>query len=133
MEVLSGKEVITVTENEAIDIIHDKIETCEFYFAENDLYPKWCEYEFLEALGIAITALKEIQQYRAIGTVEEITKIIKQGINNCYMAHKYGHPGHEEGMCAGLRTMNGDGEPVYKCKLCRLNYLFERSDNHDGK
>lgn len=60
-----------MTENDSIEIINDKVETCEFYFAEHDHYPKWCEYEFLEALGIAITALKEIQQYRAIGTVEE--------------------------------------------------------------
>lgn len=60
-----------MTENDSIEIINDKVETCEFYFAEHDHYPKWCEYEFLEALGIAITALKEIQQYREIGTVEE--------------------------------------------------------------
>ena len=60
-----------MTENEAIDVIHDKIETCEFYFAENDRYPNWCEYEFVEALGIAISTLEEVQQYREIGTVEE--------------------------------------------------------------
>ena len=60
-----------MTEQEAIEIIRDKIETCEFYFAEHDRYPEWCEYEFLEALGIAISTLKEIQQYRKIGTVEE--------------------------------------------------------------
>ena len=67
--------------------------------------------------------------------MEEIRKIIKQGIDNCYMAHKYEQPGYEEGMCAGLRTMNGDGEPAYKCQLCRLYYLSdsERSDNHDGE
>lgn len=71
---------------------------------------------------------EELEQYREIGTIEEIRKMINQGINNCYMSHKYEHPGYEEGMCAGLRTMNGDGEPVYKCKLCRLNYSFERSE-----
>lgn len=60
-----------MTENDSMEIINDKIETCEFYFAEHDHYPEWCEYEFLEALGIAISAIKEIQQYRAIGTVEE--------------------------------------------------------------
>ena len=60
-----------MAENEVIEIIRDKIETCEFYFAEHDRYPEWCEYEFLEALGIAISTLKEIQQYREIGTVEE--------------------------------------------------------------
>ena len=64
-----------MTENESIDIIHDKIETCEFYFAENDRYPKWCEYEFLESLGAAISALKEVQQYRKIGTVEECKEL----------------------------------------------------------
>ena len=84
--------------------------------------------ETIEMCDMAISALKEIQQYREIGTIEEIRKMINQGINNCYMSHKYEHPGYEEGMCAGLRTMNGDGEPVYKCKLCRLNYLFERSE-----
>ena len=67
-----------MTENEAIEIIRDKIETCEFYFAEHDRYPEWCEYEFLEALGIAISTLKEIQQYRAIGTVEECREAVEK-------------------------------------------------------
>ena len=66
-----------MTENEAIEIIRDKIETCEFYFAEHDRYPEWCEYEFLEALGIAISTLKEIQQYREIGTVEECLEAVE--------------------------------------------------------
>lgn len=67
-----------MTENEAIEIIRDKIETCEFYFAEHDRYPEWCEYEFLEALGIAISTLKEIQRYREIGTVEECRKAVEK-------------------------------------------------------
>ena len=95
------------------------------------VYPEPEDY----AIEEAIKAIEEVQQYREIGTVEEIRKIIKQGIDNCYMAHKYEQPGYEEGMCAGLRTMNGDGEPAYKCQLCRLYYLSdsERSDNHDGE
>ena len=67
-----------MTENEAIDIIYNKIETCEFYFAENDRYPKWCEYEFLESLGAAISAIKEVQQYREIGTVEECWEAVEK-------------------------------------------------------
>ena len=67
-----------MTENDSIEIINDKVETCEFYFAEHEHYPKWCEYEFLEALGIAITALKEIQQYREIGTVEEYREAMEK-------------------------------------------------------
>lgn len=117
-----------MTENEAIAYLG--------YFKRwnNDdrwLYDGTME-EFVECCD---KALEEIQQYREIGTVEEIRKIIKQGIDNCYMAYKYEHPGYEEGMCAGLRTINGDGEPAYKCKSCHLHYLFnlEREDNHDGE
>ena len=39
---------------------------------------------------------------------------VKQGIDNCYMAHEYEHPGYEEDLCAGLRTLNGDGRTVRK-------------------
>lgn len=53
-----------------------------------------------------------------------LEKIIKQGINNCFLVHKYEHPGYENGYCAGLRTLNGDGEPVYKCQNCCLNYMY---------
>lgn len=110
-----------MTENEEVMILENLRPGCgeKLSFSEG---------EICETIDTAITALKEIQQYREIGTIEEIRKMINQGINNCYMSHKYEHPGYEEGMCAGLRTMNGDGEPVYKCKLCRLNYLFERSE-----
>ena len=125
-----------MTENEALKIaIHclgvqaeqEACEECPVY-RESGIVCK-------ETARTAIKTIKEIQQYRKIGTVEEIRKIIKQGIDNCYMAHKYEQPGYEEGMCAGLRTMNGDGEPAYKCQLCRLYYLSdsERSDNHDGE
>ena len=109
-----------MTEQEALEILEEVRELDDTLYAYSDAYMK--------ALEVALSVLREIQQYRKIGTIEEIRKMINQGINNCYMSHKYEHPGYEEGMCAGLRTMNGDGEPVYKCKLCRLNYLFERSE-----
>ena len=111
-----------MTENEVIQRLKNRLKT------EEQRYGKEFVKEYFDDIDFAISALKEIQQYREIGTIEEIRKMINQGINNCYMSHKYEHPGYEEGMCAGLRTMNGDGEPVYKCKLCRLNYLFERSE-----
>ena len=109
-----------MTENEAIEALR--------LINTSRVHPFYSWEEMAEVRDIAISALKEIQQYREIGTIEEIRKMINQGINNCYMSHKYEHPGYEEGMFAGIRTMNGDGEPVYKCKLCRLNYLFERSE-----
>jgi hypothetical protein len=58
--------------------------------------------------------------------------IIKQGINNCYMVHHYEHPGYEEKMCAGLRTMNGEGEPIGKCKDCRLYYGYASEHQNYG-
>lgn len=83
-----------------------------------------------------ISVLEELQQYREIGTVEELRArnvaidiMVKQGIDNCYMAHKYEHPGYEEGMCAGLRTMGGYGEPHENCKECRLIYTYEPDDD----
>ena len=112
---MTENQVLIKTPEEAIETIKSNMPTSGYQMLR-------------ESLDMAIIALKEIQQYRKIGTIEEIRKMINQGINNCYMSHKYEHPGYEEGMCAGLRTMNGDGEPVYKCKLCRLNYLFERSE-----
>lgn len=123
-----------MTPEEAIEMLrgmqNKKVDYAEmvcapaFAYGYEYVYPEPEDY----AIEEAVKALKEVQQYRKIGTIEEIRKMINQGINNCYMSHKYEHPGYEEGMCAGLRTMNGDGEPVYKCKLCRLNYLFERSE-----
>lgn len=53
---------------------------------------------------------------------------VKQGIDNCYMVHKYEHPGYEDDLCAGLRTMNGDGEP---CNICQECYLYYRNDMWD--
>ena len=60
---------------------------------------------------------------------------IKQGIDNCYMAHKYEHPGYENDLCAGLRTMNGDGEPCETCKVCYLYYghpMWDKEVRHAG-
>ena len=104
-----------MTENEEVMILENLRPGCgeKLSFSEG---------EICETIDTAISALKEIQQYRKIGTVEEIRKIIKQGIDNCYMAHRYEHPGYEEDLCAGLRTMNGEGEPCDTCKECCLYY-----------
>ena len=55
---------------------------------------------------------------------EEKGKMMEQAISNCFLTHRYVNPGMEEGMCAGLRTMNGEGEPLEKCKECRLCYAY---------
>ena len=38
---------------------------------------------------------------------------------------KFEYPGMEEGLCAGLRTICGDGEPCETCKECRLQYQYD--------
>lgn len=60
-----------MTENEAIKVINDKYETFFALSTTND---------FDMAMATAINALSEIQQYRAIGTVEEF-KALKEKKN----------------------------------------------------
>lgn len=56
-----------MTENEAIEFLKGK-------------YPLWgCDEDEYENAQIAIQALEEIQQYRAIGTVEEVKSIVYIG------------------------------------------------------
>lgn len=52
--------------------------------------------------------------------------LMKQSIMNCFMSKKYGYPGIEEGKCAGLRTLDGQGEPCKECKSCLLQYQHEK-------
>lgn len=55
--------------------------------------------------------------------------LIEQSIENCHMTHKHENPGVENGMCAGLRMLCGEGEPCEECKECRLYY--GHADEHD--
>lgn len=55
-------------------------------------------------------------------------RLIEIAINNCWLTHQYGNPGMEDGMCAGLRTMDGEGEPIQHCKECMFQYQNERED-----
>ena len=52
-------------------------------------------------------------------------KRIKDAIAHCYMTERFEYPEMEEGLCAGLRTMGGDGEPCETCKECRLQYQYD--------
>lgn len=51
---------------------------------------------------------------------------VKQGIDNCYMVHKYEHPGYENNLCAGFRTINRDEE---SCKTLQgMLFILWESD-----
>lgn len=70
-----------MTDNEAIELIFEKHFDAELYFAEHDRYPKGYDYDFDQAILIAAQALKEIQKYREIGTVEECQKAMKKCVS----------------------------------------------------
>lgn len=72
-----------MTPEEAIEIIHEKHMDMEFYFAEHDRYPKYYDFEFDQAILIASQVLEEIQQYREVGTVEQV-KNQKENLNVAY-------------------------------------------------
>ena len=80
-----------MTENEAIEILQEE--------------ESWlCDDENTDAVCMGIEALKEIQQYRAIGTVEEF----KQAMNfKKYFMELYG-----EGLEVANWHLNGDLEPL---------------------
>lgn len=59
-----------MAENEAI--IREKISDFEMHYAEFDKYPQNIESDFVAAVS---SLLQEIQQYRAIGTVERLLQL----------------------------------------------------------
>lgn len=56
---------------------------------------------------------------------KQISQMIEQAVRNCFMSHKCEYPEMEEGLCAGLRTLDGRGEPCEACKECKLLYTYE--------
>lgn len=64
----------------------------------------------------------EGEVYEAYEMAIESLKRVKRKIDNCSLVRTYEHPGYENGLCAGLRTLNGDGEPCETCKSCYFLY-----------
>ena len=73
---MTENEAIEVLSNELI-VITDMIGYCRDFEKESDLALMY-RVKRQEAHKIAITALKEIQQYREIGTVEECRKAVEK-------------------------------------------------------
>lgn len=61
-------------------------------------------------------------------TQVRLGQMMEQAIKNCYMAHQYEYPEMEDGLCAGLRTLDGRGEPCEVCKECKLLYTYAWDD-----
>ena len=78
--------------------------------------------ELTEAMGMAINALEEVQQYRTIGTVEECkTAMEKQTAKRALHQGCYDKNG-------GWHEWNGiNGKPYELCPSCRVNLCCETS------
>lgn len=57
--------------------------------------------------------------------------LVELAVSKCHLTYSFENPGMEKGMCAGLRTLNGEGEPCEECKECGLYYGY--SEEHDIK
>ena len=74
---MTENEAISELEKFQIQVEHSiaEEECCEYDNSEKELQK---DEKFLYAFDMAISVLKEIQQYRAIGTVEECRKSVKE-------------------------------------------------------
>ena len=72
------REDLKMDNNEAVEILNEKYMDIEYYFAEHDCHKEDFDSDFQEAIRTAIQAIKEVQQYREIGTIEECRKAVMQ-------------------------------------------------------
>lgn len=101
-----------MTENEAIEYIKNMAFMCEKH--EKCEYGNQCTTKCLKATKMAIKSLEEIQQYRAIGTIEEF-KALKE--KNTPKKIKYEcYCGFKDSICP-VCERGIDNEDKY-CKRC---------------
>ena len=102
-----------MTENEAIGRIQSGI-CCEKgavrYCTDACMHGKEkCAY------SMAINALEEVRQYRAIGTVEECRDAVEKQKPKKPIEHRYNNP--------IARFINGDVKTYYNCPNCNALYV----------
>lgn len=92
-----------------------------------------------EAFSMGIKALEEIQQYRAIGTVEEIQQLIKKEVSERRKLEEYFMLGSVEELQAlkeksvAKKPFQPFGTHSYKCPTCWKFVAHEVDDNCDLK
>lgn len=90
----------------------------------NGIYPEWCsEKEEYEMAQVAITALEEIQQYRAIGTVSEFRELKEKATAKKPTDVRYfGEAGYYIGLCPTCK--NGNNSEYEYCGDCGQKLLW---------
>lgn len=118
-----------MTENEAIEvlsnelrIVTDIIGYCRDFEGCNDIALSY-RIERKSAYESAISALKEIQQYREIGTVQECREAVEKQKAFCESVEKYA-----DGKCIGYGKSEMDDEPIELCKRCKSYVGFDESE-----
>ena len=106
-----------MTENEAMALMRCRIDTA------SEIVGKGTDCKAFEDMEMAISALKEIQQYREIGTVEECRKAVEKQKVFCDSAEKCA-----DGKCVGYGKSEMDDEPIEMCKQCKSYICFEESE-----
>ena len=112
---MTPEEAIEVLSNELI-VITDMIGYCRDFEKESDLALAY-RVKRQEAHKIAISALKEIQQYRGIGTVEECREAVgKQKPKKPRILVSRGGKGGKYCICPRCEAVTGKHIPF--CRLC---------------
>lgn len=109
---MTENEAISELEKFQIQVEHSiaEEECCEYDNSEKELQK---DEKFLHAFDMAITALKEIRQYRKIGTVEECREAVeKQKPKPCEF---YGDEEDGKLLCPNC------GEDLWDLKECGFN------------
>lgn len=110
-----------MTENEAIERMRYRIDTA------TDIAGKGTDGKAFEDMEIAIKALEEIQQYRAIGTVEECREARERQIPKKPV--KYGDT--RQGLDNDGNSISWQ-EDCYECPTCGsfIGYASDCKDEH---
>lgn len=105
-----------MTENEAISRIKDHMETHKLT-EERAIF-------IIDALGMAISALKEVQQYREIGTVEECGEAVeKQTQKKCAIDSCPDHTHYKCPSCGQIELS------IYKHGFPKLGRITKYCEN----
>lgn len=98
-----------MTKQEAIEILEEVKELDDTMYAYNPAY--------MNALDMAIEALKEIQQYREIGTVEECRKAVEKLSLKIVSDLDYDLEYYTCPSCGTTISFMEDGYKIHKCCL----------------
>lgn len=114
------------------DVLNNAINATEAFGGFDNAYEQ-VKYEFLKELrryrdtGLTPEQIREIDKLYA-EKCRELAEVKQQAIAQCFMSIRYENPGMENDWCAGLRTVDGEGEPCEVCKRCYMHHEHHRAE-----